>query len=128
VGVRGQLRHREFPELHARLQPLAFVTVTAFATSSSAPEKVNFNKCLCDAVLCAGVHRLKYEQQRAPVLGLEHVLVRGQPLGAATEYFGGLAFVELETTQRDRHLHGDDFHDRADSRVDHRVADILPPG
>ncbi len=48
------------------------------------------------AVLAGRVHRLKHEQQRPAVLGVEHVLLFREPLGAAREQLGRLALAQLE--------------------------------
>ena len=49
------------------------------------------------AVLAGSVHGLENKQQRPAILGVEHVLFLGEPLGSALEKFSGLAFVHLET-------------------------------
>ena len=54
------------------------------------------------AVLARGVHRLKHQQQRPSILGVEHILLFRKPLGALAEQFGGLAFVQGEATRVSR--------------------------
>ena len=49
------------------------------------------------AVLAGRIHRLKHEQQRPAVLGVEHVLLFREPLDAAGEQLGRLALAQLET-------------------------------
>jgi hypothetical protein len=41
------------------------------------------------------IHRLEDEQQGPAVLGVDHVLFFRQPLSAALEEFGSLAFVKI---------------------------------
>src|SRR6516162_9579187 len=48
------------------------------------------------AVLAGRVHRLEDEQQRPAILGVKHILLLREPLGAALEEFGRLALVQLE--------------------------------
>src|SRR5262249_10280312 len=54
------------------------------------------------AVLAGGVHRLKHEQQRPTVLGVEHLLLLREPLGASGEELGGLALAQVEATRVSR--------------------------
>ena len=49
-------------------------------------------------VLAGCVHRLEYQQQRPAILGVQHVLLLREPLGAALEEFSGLALVEHQAT------------------------------
>jgi hypothetical protein len=48
------------------------------------------------AVFASRVHRLEDEQQRPAILGVKHILLLCEPLGAALEEFGRLALVQLE--------------------------------
>ncbi len=48
------------------------------------------------AVLAGRIHRLKHQQQRPAVLGVEHVLLLGEPLGAALEQIRRVVLVEIE--------------------------------
>src|SRR5262249_54396951 len=51
------------------------------------------------AILAGRVHRLKYEQQRPAVLGVEHVLLLCEPFAAALQEVDRLAFVQLQATR-----------------------------
>ena len=51
------------------------------------------------AVLAGGIHRLEDEQQRPAVLGVEHVLLFREPLGAARKQLGRLALAQLEAAR-----------------------------
>src|SRR5262249_18441052 len=51
------------------------------------------------AVLAGRIHRLKDEQQRPAVLGVEHVLLFGEPLDAAREQISCLALAQLKTAR-----------------------------
>src|SRR5215813_4578735 len=42
------------------------------------------------------IHRLKHKQQGPAVLRVEHVLLFGEPLGAASEKFGRLSLTQLQ--------------------------------
>src|SRR6516165_1237126 len=50
------------------------------------------------AVLAGRVHRLEHEQQRPAILGVEHVLLLREPLGAALQKVGRLALIQPQTT------------------------------
>src|SRR6516164_5709546 len=50
------------------------------------------------AVLSGRVHRLEHEQQRPAILGIEHVLLLCEPLGAALQEVGRLALVQPQAT------------------------------
>ncbi len=51
------------------------------------------------AVLAGRIHGLEHQQQRPVILGVEHVLLLGEPFDAALEYLLGLALVlGLEAT------------------------------
>src|SRR5262245_60962931 len=47
-------------------------------------------------VLAGRVHRLKHEQQRPAILGVEYLLFLREPLGASGKQLRGLAFAQIE--------------------------------
>jgi hypothetical protein len=49
-------------------------------------------------VLAGRVHRLKYEQHRTAILGVEHVLLFCEPLGAALKEVCRLSLIQPEVT------------------------------
>jgi hypothetical protein len=53
-------------------------------------------------VLARRVHRLKHEQQRPTVLGVEHLLLLREPLGASGAQLCGLALVQLKAARVSR--------------------------
>src|SRR5262245_56764350 len=64
-----------------------------------APLRVHARHDVLDRAVFAGrVHRLEDEQQGPAVLGVEHVLLFGQPSNAALEDIAGLALVQLQAT------------------------------
>ena len=51
------------------------------------------------AVLAGRVHRLKYEEQRPPILGVEYVLLLREPRRAFAKQLCGLAFLHLDVAR-----------------------------
>ena len=54
------------------------------------------------AILASCDHRLKDDQQRPAILGVEHVLLLGEPLGTAMEELNRVGLVHLQTARIDR--------------------------
>src|SRR5258705_448083 len=51
------------------------------------------------AILAGRVQRLKYEEQRPPILGVQHVFLFREPLCASAEQICGRTLIELETAR-----------------------------
>ena len=51
------------------------------------------------AVLAGSVHRLKYEEQRPPILGVEYVLLLREPRCALAKQLCGLTFLHLDVAR-----------------------------